>query len=207
MEKQTLSEKKDSLPIINFKMHLIIFFVSITIWTPFYNLLCFIGLNKIATKFSPEKVISPKNSAIGNFLLTASIIGAPFAFYRRFQLLKNYIDTVYPHLDPPRKVQNDKGEEVEIERPNCLEPMKFVGFVIATFFLIGTIVASLVIVIYYLVQDTLPDTIWGNGAYMIFVPIGLAALFTGFAFSVRTAKEEQLWVNAYNAIIAEISRK
>ncbi len=207
MEKQTLNKNKDSLPIINFKLHLILFLVTISLWTPFYNLLCFLGLNKIANKFVPEGVISPKNSAIGNFLIAATIIGSPFAFYHRFQLLKNYIETVNSHLNPLPKTKDENGKEVKQEKPTCLEPKKFIGLAITTFLLIGTLIASLTIVIYYLVQDSLPDTIWGNGAYMIFVPIGIAALFTGFAFSVRTAKEEQKWAKAYNSLISEISKK
>ena len=195
---------------LNYKLNLILFFVTGTLWEPFYNLLCFIGLNKLSYFPRPEGVPSTKTSAIGQFFLVLSIVGAPFAYFRRYQLLHYYIKAMEPHLDPLPKVKNDAGVKVPAERPNCIEPMKFVWFAIVTVLLVGISIASFVIAIYFLVNygaGASSGNIWFDGAYMILMPIGLATAFTGIAFSVRTYKEEKMWFNAYNAIAEEVMKK
>ncbi|TET28018.1 MAG: hypothetical protein E3J70_10705 [Candidatus Heimdallarchaeota archaeon] len=74
-----MNKNNTTFPTINFKLHLILFFVTGTLWAPFYNLLCFLSLNKLAKMPLPEGVPSPKISAVGNFLLALSFVGAQFA--------------------------------------------------------------------------------------------------------------------------------
>jgi len=207
-----LAEKKTppTFKQLNYKLNIILFFVTGTLWEPFYNLLCFIGLNNLSYFPRPEGVPSTKTSAIGQFFLVLSIAGAPFAYFRRYQLLHYYIKAMEPHLDSLPKVKNEAGVEVPVERPNCIEPMKFVWFVIVTVLLIGISIASFVIAIYCLAindPSIVYENIWFDGAYMILMPIGLATAFTGIAFGVRTYKEEKMWFNAYNAIAEEVMKK
>lgn len=195
---------------LNFKLHLILFFVTGTLWEPIYNLLCFIGLNKLSYLPRPEGVPSTKTSAIGQFFLVLSIVGAPFAFFRRYQLLYYYIKAMEPHLEKLPKVKNDEGIEVPAERLNCLEPMKFVGFAIVTFLLIAICISSYTIAIFFLVKygtDPISTSIWHNGAYMIFIPIAMGTTFMSLGFGMRTIQEEKKWFKAYNAIAEEVMKK
>ena len=174
---------------MNFKLQLILFFVTGTLWEPFYNLLCFMGLNKLSFFPRPEGVPSTKTSAIGQFFLVCSIVGAPFAFFRRYQLLHYYIKSMEPHLEKLPKVINDDGVEVPAERLNCIEPMKFVGFAVATFLLIAICISSYTIAIYFLVKygtGATSGNIWFDGAYMIFMPIAIGTTFMSLGFSMRT---------------------
>ncbi|MHA1306301.1 MAG: hypothetical protein ACTSQN_03295 [Candidatus Heimdallarchaeota archaeon] len=208
-----MAEKKNppTFKPMNFKLQLILFFVTGTLWEPFYNLLCFLGLNKLSFFPRPEGVPSTKTSAIGQFFLVLSIVGAPFAFFRRYQLLHYYIKAMEPHLEPLPKEKNEAGVEVPAKRLNCLEPMKFVGFAITTFLLIGLCIGSYSIAIYYLVAFGLnADTgmIWiDNYVYMIFMPIAIATTLMSLGFSMRTIEEEKKWFKAYNAIAKEVMKK
>jgi hypothetical protein len=188
-----------------------LFFVTGTLWEPFYNLLCFLGLNKLTFFPRPEGVPSTKTSAIGQFFLVLSIFGAPFAWFRRYQLLHYYIKAMEPYLTPLPKVKNDEGEEIPAKRLNCIEPMKFVGFALVTFLLICLCVGSYALVIYYLVTfglQTGTGRIWiDNKIYMIFLPIAMGSTFMSLGFSVRTIKEEKKWFQAYNAIAEEVMKK
>ncbi|MHA1187880.1 MAG: hypothetical protein ACTSXA_13215 [Candidatus Heimdallarchaeota archaeon] len=196
---------------MNFKLQLILFFVTGTLWEPFYNLLCFMGLNKLSFFPRPEGVPSTKTSAIGQFFLVCSIVGAPFAYFRRYQLLHYYIKASEPHLAPLPKVKNDEGVEVPAERLNCIEPMKFVGFAIVTFLLIGLCIGSYALVIYHLVvfgTATGSGSVWiDNKIYMIFLPIAIGTTLMSFGFIMRTIKEEKKWFKAYNAIAEEVMKK
>ncbi len=193
-------KKNTSIPAINFKMHLILFFVTGTLWAPFYNLICFLSLNKLAKLSLPEGVPSPKNSAVGNFLLALSFVGAPFAFFRRFQLLNSYISEMNSHLKPIPKTEDENGKEIIQERLNCLKPGKFVGFAIVTFLLIGITIISYVLISLFIIRYSS----WGNEALLILLPVEIATTFVGFGFSVRTAKEEEKWVKAFNTIAEEL---
>jgi len=195
-----LNKNNTIIPAINFKLHLILFLVTGTLWAPFYNLLCFLSLNKLAKLPLPEGVPPPKNSAVSNFLLALSFVGAPFAFFRRFQLLNSYIAEMNSHLIPLPKTKDEDGKEIIQERLNCLKPGNYVGFVIAAFFLICTVVTSYVLVSYFIVNY--PS--WGNEALLILLPVGIATTFVGLGFCVRTAKEEQKWVKAFNTIAEEL---
>lgn len=194
-----MNEKNTTIPTINFKLHLILFFVTGTLWAPFYNLLCFLSLNKLAKLSLPEGVPSPKNSAVGNFLLTLSFVGAPFAFFKRFQLLNSYISEMNSHLKPLPKIKDEEGNEVSQERLNSLKPGKFVGFAITTFLLLCIIVASFVLSSIFIMNSS-----FTNEAILILLPIGIAAVFVGFGFSGRTLIEEKKWVKAFNAIAEEL---
>ncbi len=194
-----MNKDKTAIPTIDFKIHLILFFITGSLWAPFYNLICFLRLNQLAKLPLPDGVPSPKNSAIGNFLLALSFAGAPFAFFRRFQLLNNYITAMNPHLKPLPKTTNKEGKEVLQERINCMVPGKFVAFAVTTFFLICIIVASFALSSYYIM-----NTSWTNEAILILLPLGIAASFIGFGFSGRTLIEEKKWVKAFNAIAEEL---
>ena len=195
---------------LNFKLNLILFFVTGTLWEPIYNLLCFIGLNNLSYYPRPEGVPSTKTSAIGQFFLALSIVGAPFAYFRRYQLLHYYIKSMEPHLDPLPKETNEEGEEIPVKRPNCIEPMKFVWYTIVTVLMIGLCVASYFITFYYLAKygpSPATNNIWYDGAYMIFMPIAMATTVLSVAFGIRVATEEKKWFAAYNAIAAEVMKK
>ncbi|MBK5114333.1 MAG: hypothetical protein KGD59_15375 [Candidatus Heimdallarchaeota archaeon] len=194
-----MNKKNTSIPTIDFKLHLILFFVTGTLWAPFYNLLCFLSLNKLAKLSLPEGVPSPKNSAVGNFLLALSFVGAPFAFFRRFQLLNSYITAMNSHLKPLPKTKDKDGKEINQERLNCLKPGKFVGFAITTFLLLCIIVTSFVVSSIFIM-----NTGWTNEAILILLPIGIMGTFIGFGFSGRTLIEEKKWVKAFNAIAEEL---
>jgi len=205
-----MANNKSEIPSIkplNFRVQLILFFVSGTLWEPFFNLFCFLGLNKIAAYPTPEGVPPTKNNVLVNILLILSIFGAPVAWYRRYQILHEYIDFMEPHLPSLPKKVNENGEEEEVKRPTCLTGKAFIGFAITTALLLLLLAGSFTLVIYYLIQfnqGLLPDTIWGNGAFMIFLPIGIATFFIGLGFSVRTAIEEKKWFKAFNSISAEV---
>lgn len=205
-----MSDNKSAKPIIkplNFRVQLILFLVSGTLWEPFFNLVCFLGLNQIAAYPAPEGVPPTKNNVLVNILLILSIFGAPVAWYRRYQILHEYIDFMEPHLPALPKKVNENGEEEEVKRPTCLTGKRFIGFAITTTLILLLLASSFTIVIYYLIQfnqGLLPDTFWGNGAFMLFLPIGIAAFFIGLGFSVRTAIEEKKWFKAFNSISAEI---
>ncbi len=205
-----MADNKSTNPIIkplNFRVHLILFLVSGTLWEPFFNLFCFLGLNKIAAYPTPEGVPPTKNNVLVNILLILSIFGAPVAWYRRYQILHEYIDFMEPHLPSLPKKVNENGEEEEVKRLNCLSGKEFIGFAITTVLILLLLAGSFTLVIYYLIQfnqGLLPDTIWGNGAFMIFLPIGIASFFIGLGFSVRTAIEEKKWFEAFNSLSKEI---
>ena len=184
---------------INFKIHLILFFVTGTLWAPIYNLICFLRLNQLAKLSLPEDVPSPKNSAIGNFLLTLTFVGAPFAFFRRFQLLNSYVTAMNPHLKQLPLTKDEEGKEIKQERLNCLKPGKFVGFSITTFLMLCLIGVSYGLSSYFIMNSG-----WTNQAILILLPIGIAATFVGFGFCGRTLIEEKKWVNAFNAVAEEI---
>ncbi len=156
-------------------------------------------MNQLTKLPTPEGVPSPKNSVIGNFLVALSFVGAPYAFFRRFQLLNSYVTAMDPHLKQPTKTKDKEGNEVTQERLNCLLPGKFVGFSITTFLLICTTVASYALSSYFIM-----NTGWTNEAILILLPIGLAATFIGFGFSGRTIIEEKKWVKAFNALAEEL---
>jgi len=195
-----LNKNNSTISTIDFKIHLILFFVTGTLWAPFYNLICFLRLNQLAKLPLPNGVPSPKNSAIGNFLVALSFIGAPFAFFRRFQLLNSYITAMDPHLKPLPKTEDKEGKEITQKRVNCLLPGKFVGFANITFLLICIIATSFALSSYYIL-----NTGWTNEAILILLPLGIAAVFIGFGFSGRTLIEEKKWVKAFNAIVEELS--
>jgi len=205
-----LADSNSILPEIkplNFRVQLILFFVSGTLWEPFFNLFCFLGLNKLAAYPLPKNVPSTKNNVLVNVLLIISIFGAPVAWYRRYQFLHEFIEFMEPNLPPLEKKVNEEGIEEEVKRLNCITGKSFVGFAITTVAIILLFAGSMTIVIYFLTQfnqGLLADNIWGNGAFMIFLPIGIAAFFIGLGFSVRTIKAEQNWFKAFNAISAEI---
>ena len=114
-----LTNEAQKIPQINFKAHLILFFFTGTLWTPFFNLICFLKLNHLANL---TKGNGHKNSAIIHFLIMTTFIGAPFALYRRFQLLHDFIE-----------IQDLKGSSKDDSnnyQQNCLLPGKFIGFVI-----------------------------------------------------------------------------
>jgi hypothetical protein len=189
-----LTEKSQDAQKINFKLHLILFFITASLWAPIYNLICFLKLNELAKFPFPEDVSSPKNSAIANFFLALTYIGLPFAIFRRFQLLNNYIKTTEYHL--PTKKKTSESSENEDQITNCLAPGKFVGFAIVSFLLIGALVTSITLPAYYIAIE--PS--WGSDALLILFPIGFACFFISIGFCVRTVKEEKKWVQAFNEI-------
>ncbi len=198
--------KKTVVTQINTKLHLILFIVTATIWEPFYYFYCFLGLNQLADLPIPKSVPSPKNSAIGNLFISLTIIGIPFTSYRRFKLLHEYIHAMDEHLGPLPKNKNDTGEEIEQKRLNCITPKKYLGFLLATYLILATMITCYVVSIYYLAKaSSLGDNLWGNGAYMILLIIAIATTFMGVAFTARTVKEEKIWIKAFNAIITELS--
>jgi hypothetical protein len=160
---------------------LILFFVTGTIWTPFYNLICFLKLKQLATQINKPKL---NNSPILNFLLCLTIIGIPFVLYNRYKKLHSYILS-----------QDTKTKQVDDETINCSPPINFIMFVISTFLIFGLFVTSIVI----------PSLIiagvktW-NSALLVLFPIGCACLFTSVGFSGRLIKEEKKWVEVFNSI-------
>ena len=114
-------------------------------------------------------------------------------------------------MPPLKKEANEAGEEVEVKRPNCITGKRFLGFALVTTALILLFAGSLTIVLYYLIQFNkgllTTSNLWNNGAFMIFLPIAIAAFFVGVGFSVRTVQEEQQWFKAFNTISAEIIRE
>jgi len=208
-----LTENKTSLSEVkplNFRVQLILYFVSATLWGPFFNLFCFLGLNKLSLFPTPEGVPSTKNIIAINILLIVSIFGAPFAYYQRYKLLRDYILAMDSHLGPLPKEKDEEGKEIEVQRPICIEPKKFAGFAITTFLMLLLLAASFTIVIYFHLQyygEPNPTNLWEGGAYMIFLPIGIATFFISFGFIMRVIKEEKLWFEAYNSIFNEISKK
>ena len=195
---------------LNFRVQLILFFVTATLWEPFYNLFCFMGLNKLSLLPTPDNIPSTKNNIALNILLVVSIFGAPFAYYNRYKLLRDYIEAMDKHLGPLPKEKNEAGEEIEVKRPICIEPKKFVGFVITLIAMILLLAGCFTIVIYYHIQYstiTNPANLWEGGAYMIFLPIGIATFFITFGFSYRVASEEKMWFKAYNSILLEMKNK
>ncbi|MCK5045289.1 MAG: hypothetical protein KAS22_01840 [Candidatus Heimdallarchaeota archaeon] len=194
-----MKKSNSAIQPINFKIHLILFFVTGTLWAPFYNLICFMRLNQLAKLPLPEGVPSPKNSAVGNFLVALSFVGAPFAFFRRFQLLNSYVTVMDPHLKKLPKTKDKEGKEVDQERLNCLEPLKFIGFAITTFLIICLIATTIGLSTYYIL-----NTGWTNQAILILLPLGIAGVFVGFGFSGRTIIEEKKWVKAFNALAEEL---
>ncbi len=208
-----MSDNKSAIQIIkplNFRVQLILTLVSGTLWGPIFNLFCFLGLNQIAAYPTPEGVPPTKNNVLVNILLILSIFGAPVAWYRRYQSLHDYIDFMEVHLPSLPKKINEEGEEEEVKRLTCLTGKRFIGFAITTVLILLLLVVSFTIVIYHLIQfnkGLLPDTYWGNGAFMILLPIGIAAFFIGLGFSVRTAIEEKKWIKAFNSISIEIMAK
>ncbi|NHK32413.1 MAG: hypothetical protein FK730_13750 [Asgard group archaeon] len=189
-----MTEESQNIQRINFKLHLILFFITASLWAPIYNLICFLKLNELARFPLPEDVSSPKNSAIANFLLALTYIGLPFAIFRRFQLLNNYIKTTEYHL--PAKKKTTTTNENDDQITNCLAPGKFLGFAIVSFLLLGILVTSITIPAYYIALE--PS--WGSNALIILFPIGFACFFTCIGFCVRTIKEEKKWIQAFNEI-------
>ena len=80
-----------TIPTINFRLHLILFFITGSLWIPFYNLICFIKMNTLAKMAKQKGVKLEQNITIGLFILAATVVGAPIVFYRRFQLLQNHL--------------------------------------------------------------------------------------------------------------------
>jgi hypothetical protein len=180
-----------NIPQINFRIHLILFFVTGSLWSPFYNLICFLRLNQLA-KLSPKNN-GPKNSAIVHFLIMATFIGSPFSLFRRFQLLHDFIK----YLD----LKETKSEESDDYMQNCLIPGQFIGFVISTFFIIAVFVTTIVISSLN-IADSLS---WGNDGLLVLLPLSIASFFTSIGFSARIIKEEKRWINTYNQIVKHIT--
>ncbi|NHJ47076.1 MAG: hypothetical protein FK733_04740 [Asgard group archaeon] len=181
-----MSKIEQKNPQINFKLHLILFFVTGSLWTLFYNLICFLKLNQLA-KLTTKKN-GPKNSAIAQFLIMSTILGAPFAFYRRFQLLHDYIEV----QDLKETKSSDSDEYIR----NCLLPGQFIGFAITTFLILGGFVSTLVISSLHIAEILS----WGNDALLVLLPISVACFFTSIGFCARIVKEEKRWVKAFNQI-------
>lgn len=205
-------ENNATLPIlkpIKFRLHMILMITTGTIWEPFYYLICFLNMSKLSNYSHPDDVPSLRNSPIVYFLLVVSILGAPYVYYIKYKLLREYIIAMDSHLEPyPNKV-DEEGNKVKQQRPNCIEPLKFFGFALATIILLGVMVSTYTIVIIYLMkynQDLLPDTLWGNGAFMIFLPIAITATFVTFGFAYRTISEEKKWVVTFNAIASDVTK-
>lgn len=186
----TVESEKQS---INFMLHLILFFITASLWAPFYNLLCFLKLNKLAELSSKEKASITKNSAIANFLLALSFIGLPFALYRRFHLLHDYIETSGIILPTKKKTSKSDDNKIKV---NCISPRKYIGFAITSFILICILVSSITIASIYVVRYP----IWGNDALLLLYPIGMACFFISIGFCVRTIKEEKNWSYVFNEV-------
>lgn len=208
-----MSEEEEQYPIIkplNFWLHLILLLVTGTIWEPFYYFFCLRGLNKLDKYPKPADVPSTKNNVLLNVLLVITIIGAPFVYYKRIKLLREYINSMNNHLEPILEEVNEKGEKVETKRLNVIEPMKFVGFAITSILLTGVLVASFTIALIYLIpyNENLSQTpignLWERGAFMIILLLGITTFFLSLAFSVRTIQEEKKWVEVFNSISQEV---
>lgn len=211
-----MSDIKTELPIIkplNFWLQLALFLVTGTLWEPFYNLFCFLALNKLDKYPKPEGFPSTKNNVAINVLLTLTIIGAPFVYYKRYKLLRDYIAAFDVHSPLPAEV-NEQGEKVAVQRVNAIEPKKFVGFAITTFIMIGVLVTtfyfSIVNIIEYLANydalNPISGNLWTDGAFMILLCIGIISVFVTVGFSVRTGIEEKLWFKAFNDIAIEVMK-
>lgn len=187
-----MSEKSQEISSINFKLHLILFFFTASLWAPIYNLICLLRLNKLAELPLPEKVSSPKNSAIANFLIALTFVGLPFAIFQRFQLLHNYVRTTESLSLSKKKISESSEDEDKII--NCLSPGKYIGFAITSFILLGILVSSITIASIYV--SRYPN--WGNDALLILYPIGIACFFISIGFCVRLIKEEKIWVQVFN---------
>jgi hypothetical protein len=213
MEITKLSVQKspsETLKPMKFTVHLLLFFFTGTLWEVVYNLLCFSRLNQLAKVDLPESIPSTKNSVVLHTLLTMSILGTPYVWYRKFKLLREFIIGYTQEFGPLPTETNDEGEVIQPERLNCIEPLKYLGFALVAILIIGVVAGSTVILAIMLSRNaagTLPNTIWGNGAYMIFFPIGIGSVLCGFGFCYRVALEEKNWIEAYNAIIAEIKER
>ncbi|MFW9922183.1 MAG: hypothetical protein ACFFDW_02730 [Candidatus Thorarchaeota archaeon] len=211
-----MSDTKTELPIIkpmNFWLQLALFLITGTLWEPFYNMFCFLGLNKLDNYPRPEGFPSTKNSVAMNALLTLTIIGAPYVFYKRYKLLREYIAAFDTHSPLPAEI-NEQGEKVAVLRPNVIEPKKFVGYAVTTFIMIGVLITtfyfSIVNIIEYLANydplNPISGNLWTDGAFMILLCIGIISVFVTVGFSVRTGSEEKKWFKAFNAIAVEIMK-
>ncbi|HUT80575.1 MAG TPA: hypothetical protein VMZ29_05160 [Candidatus Bathyarchaeia archaeon] len=186
------------IPTINFKIHLILFFITATFWVPVYNLICLLRLNKLARITVSDGVPSIRNKSIGLFFLSLTFIGVFFTIFRRFQLFHNYIEKLDSHLEV-NFVDKQKEDQESFKRLNCLKPLPYLGFVITTLLMIGILVTSFTVTIYHLVVPT-----WGSDVLMILFPIGMSSIFTSIGFCVRSIKEESKWVKAFNAINKDV---
>ncbi|MBN1328402.1 MAG: hypothetical protein JXA54_02905 [Candidatus Heimdallarchaeota archaeon] len=191
--------EKNTIPRINFKTHLILFFITGGLWIPVYNFICLGKLNQLARIKVPEPIPSIRNRSIGLFFISLTFIGTFYVIYRRFQLLHNYIEKLESYL-PVRPVDIEKDEHELSIKLNCLKPIQFVGFIVTTILMIGILVSTFTLSIYHLIDPT-----WGSNALMILFPIGMGSIFTSLGFCIRTIKEESNWVKAFNTIAIDVS--
>jgi len=190
--------EKNSIKPISFRTHIILSLVTLTLWLPIYNLLCLLRLDKMARNITKEGIIKPKNNPVLNFLPMLTFVGAPFTFFKRYQLLHQYINSLGASRAPPAK-KRDKEEVDQSLRLNCIAPMKFVGFVLVAFLLLALAATCFGLTFHHLFVNPA----WTSDALMILFPIAFAATVTGVAFSVRAIKEESYWVKAFNGVLAE----
>jgi len=164
-------------------------------------------MNTLVEMAKQKGIKLEQNISIGQFILAATVVGAPIVFYRRFQLLQNQLANLEPKLgnykakETPNVKEKDKKKD-ELKRPRSIKPRQFAGFAFATFIILAVSVISFTLPIYYLVANP----IWGSDAFMILFPLGMGSISTAVAFAVRTAKEEKQWVKAFNNLACEVSQ-
>ncbi|MBD3189649.1 MAG: hypothetical protein GF308_03350 [Candidatus Heimdallarchaeota archaeon] len=198
----------------NYKLHIILIFLTGFLWLPVYLYLCFLELNTIAKYPNPKNIPSTKNNAIKNLLLAISFFGLPVALFRKYQLLREYLKARSLSLENIT-FQTEEAEKEEVEKEihwkvNVISGKSFVSFSVAAFFLFTLAASTIFLGSYYyrlmVIAGSTGSTLMDTGAYMIFLVIGITAFVSWIAFMGRVIQEELKWNQALIALVSELKK-
>jgi hypothetical protein len=182
-EKKTTTTVKEP----NILFHLILFFLTGTLWEAVYNIITILRIKKIVQKHKKITGLKPFNySPIPNCLLSLTFVGSPIVVYNRYKSLSILNNLL---LDNSNQIEDENGEKQE-----PISAKKITAFSVVWRITFPTFVISFVFLVIHLIKyraGELADTLWGNGGFMILFILAAVGLFFSVGLTMRLFKEEQ----------------